>query len=133
MGDVEVMRVNVDAYKVGDSCCFSAKGATPDADEGVKSDFGILDAMDPNAAFGETRRKASGVRALLVPADNRFVGKKPVVASAPLILAICVAPPRDVGFVLVGNPDAFGTSVKWNHARLGEMEEILVAVVDVAF
>src|SRR5690606_32238187 len=56
--------------------------------------------------------------------------EEPVVSTAAFVFAAGVTPAGDVGFVLVG--DSGSPAVEVDVAGLGEMKDVLVAVVDEA-
>ena len=84
-----------------------------------------------DAAFGEGDGESGGMGALFGAAEDGFVGDEPVVSAATFVHTVGVSPAADVGFVLVGDTD--GAAVDGDVAGFGEVEDVLVAVVDEAF
>src|SRR5262245_5531885 len=85
--------------------------------------------MQPDAHVGKCNGERGWVRALAVSIPDRSIWNEPGVPAASQI-ALCDSPSSDIALVLVGNP--YRQSVQRHHAGLGEVEDVLVAIMQEA-
>src|SRR5216684_5220854 len=98
----------------------------PNSEEWVR-DHSALPAVQPYALDRKLGRKCGWMGPLLCPLVNGLIGNKPSVAPATLVLAVCVGPASNVGFVGVGHADS--QSIQLCLALRSEMKNVLVAIV----
>ena len=106
-------------------------GSIADAHKGVEYQPGALDAVQLQTHLGDLYREGRRMRALFVAALNGFVRHEPGIATATAIRAVGAAPTVDIGLILVFDADR--KAVEGDVAALGQMEDILVAIVDIAW
>lgn len=87
--------------------------------------------MNADALLDECDWEGGGVWAFFVTVLDGVVGNEPGVTTAAFIDAVGVVPPFDIGFVDVGC--TCGTSIELNVACFGQVKNVFVTVVDVAF
>src|SRR5260370_2017285 len=98
----------------------------PNSEEWVHDDS-AFPVVQPYALDGKLGRKCGWMGPLLCPLVNGFIGNKPSVAPAALVLAVGVGPTSNVGFVGVGHADS--QSIQLCLALRGEMKHVLMAIV----
>src|SRR5260370_24954569 len=90
-------------------------------------DHSALPAVQPYALDRKLGRKCGWMGPLLCALVNGFIGNKPSVAPAALVLAVCVGPTSNVGFVGVGHADS--QSIQLCFALRSEMKNVFMAIV----
>lgn len=109
---------------------FRGEGRRTQAEEGVEHGGSRARAVEEDAIPGEFDGERGRVRALISSSLDGLVGNEPIVAAAAFVFAAGVAPASDIGFINVRN--AHGLAVDRDLAGIGQVEDELVAVVDVA-
>src|SRR6266550_4932645 len=84
--------------------------------------------MQFDAPFGELTWKPRRMRTFFLPTLNCLVRNKPRVPAATLIFSPSMRPPRDVALVLIRH--AKGQPIQFDAARLREVENVFVAIVE---
>ena len=130
MGNFEIFRIKFNAGEGCDFLAFCGEGGGANTEKGIEQAGFRAFSMDAYALLDECDGKGRGVRALAFARLNRFVWDEPCVSPATEILSAGVAPAGDVRFMDVG--DSGGAAIEFHAASLREVEDILVAVVDVA-
>lgn len=129
-GGSEIAFVDVKAGVGGDFHAVGCDGGCADAIEGVEQVGLSAFSMDADALFDEADGEGGGVWTFLGARLDGVVGDEPVVPTAAFVFTVGVAPAGDVGFVRIGH--ACGTALEGDVAGFGEVEDVFVAVVDVA-
>ena len=129
--DGEVFGIDLDSGEAADLLGFGGECRGADAEERVEHSgmFGL--AVDFDALLGEGDGESGGMWALAFSGLDGFVGDEPCVAAAAEVLAAGVAPACDIGLIYVGH--AGGAAIKGGVSSFGQVEDVFVAVVDVAF
>ena len=101
-------------------------------EERIEHDQARAQAMEAEAPFGELRGKGRGMWTFRGAALDRLVGDEPVVPAAAPVAAHAprVCPAGDVAFVGVFHADR--EAIQRHIAGLGEVEDVFVAVGQVA-
>src|SRR2546425_3313567 len=98
----------------------------PNSKEWVR-DYSALPRVQAYALDRKLGRERGRMRPLLCPLVNGFIGYKPRIAPASLVLAVCMRPAFDVGFVSVGHADC--KSIQFRIALWREMKHVFVTIV----
>ena len=101
----------------------------PDAQEWIQHPPGAFQTVELNAHSGDLHRKDRRVWPFLGAALDGFVRHEPGVAAAPAV-GFGAVPAAHIALVLILHPDC--QPVQGDIARFGQMEDVLVGVVDKA-
>ena len=113
----------------GDAQPHARHGGVSEPEEGVHDAVDPLQSVQPDAHLGHPDRERRRVRPFPVAALNRLVRNEPGVAAAAQVV-LRPRPSADVGLVLVLHSDR--ESIELDVPVPGQVEDVLVAVVDVA-
>lgn len=130
LSDGEIVFIDFEAGEGGDVEVFGGEGGGADAEEGIEEIGVRAFAVDADTLFDQGGGEGGGVGALFVAGLDGFVGNEPGVAATTQVGTFGVFPALDVALIDVG--DAGGAAVEGDGAGFGEVEDVLVAVVDVA-
>ena len=123
----QVLLVDLEADEFFHAATFRGDRRISNPEKRIEHRFDTRNSVQLDAPFRQLHRERRGMWALFRPALNRLVWNEPGVATTAPVLSFCVAPPRDVALVGVG--DAEGQSLDRRPAFRREMKNIFVAII----
>ena len=123
----EIGAIDFEADKFFHAASFRGDGRVSDAEEWIEHRLDPGYAMQLDAPFDQLNGKRRRVRPLFLTALNCFIRDKPSVATTTQVAPPGMAPPRNVTFVLIGNPNR--EPIELGAAGFREMKNVFMAIV----